>query len=146
MTARGIPSTVTNAEDVMRALGGQLLRFAAVGVASTLAYLLLYSGLRGAIGPFAANSVALLVTAVANTAANRKLTFGKQGSEKLARQHFEGLVVFGLGLGLTNGALALLGAGAPRVVELTVLMVASVTTTLARFAVMRFWVFHPRRD
>ncbi|MEU5693254.1 GtrA family protein [Actinosynnema sp. NPDC020468] len=130
----------------MRALGGQLLRFAVVGAVSTLAYLVLYSGLRGVMGPFAANSAALLVTAVANTAANRRLTFGRQGRAGLARQHVEGLVVFGLGLGLTNGALALLGAGAPPVVELVVLVLASVTTTLARFAVLRYWVFHPRRD
>ena len=60
-------------------LTGQLMRFAAVGVASTLAYLALYALLRTGVGPQTANLVALLVTAVANTAANRRLTFGVRG-------------------------------------------------------------------
>ena len=55
-------------------LTGQLLRFAAVGVASTFAYLALYALLRLGVGPQWANLIALLVTAVANTAANRRLT------------------------------------------------------------------------
>src|SRR6266487_2389870 len=50
---------------------GQLLRFAGIGVASTVAYLLLYAVLRTAAGPQLANLLALLVTAMANTAANR---------------------------------------------------------------------------
>src|SRR6201991_2682499 len=61
---------------VPSALPGQLVRFAMVGAISTLAYVVLYALLRGAVGPFAANLVALVVTAVANTAANRRLTFG----------------------------------------------------------------------
>src|SRR6516165_5571367 len=49
----------------------QVLRFATIGAASTLAYLLLYSGLRSVLGAQAANAIALLLTAIANTAANR---------------------------------------------------------------------------
>ena len=64
---------------------GQLVRFAVIGLASTLAYLLLYVLLRGALGPFGANLVALVVTAVANTAANRRLTFGLRGRRGRAR-------------------------------------------------------------
>jgi hypothetical protein len=63
-------------------LTGHLLRFGAVGVASTLAYLLLYAVLRTGVGPQWANLVALLVTAVANTAANRRLTFGVRGTDR----------------------------------------------------------------
>jgi len=47
-------------------------RFAAIGVVSTLAYALLYLALRGPLGAGAANAMALAVTAVANTAANRR--------------------------------------------------------------------------
>jgi putative flippase GtrA len=56
----------------------QLVRFAAVGTASTLTYVALYALLcQGlGLGAQAANLAALGVTAVANTAANRRLTFG----------------------------------------------------------------------
>ena len=45
-------------------------------MASTLAYLLLYLLLRTGLGAQPANLLALLLTAVGNTAANRRLTFG----------------------------------------------------------------------
>jgi hypothetical protein len=61
-------------------LSRQVLRFAAIGIASTLGYVLLFVLLRGSIGPQGANLAALLVTAVANTSANRRLTFGITGS------------------------------------------------------------------
>src|SRR4051812_17825269 len=84
----------------------QLLRFAAVGVASTAAYALLYLMLRAPAGPFTANALALLLTAVANTAANRRLTFGVRGSSGVLEDHAVGLLAFAAGLALTSGALA----------------------------------------
>jgi putative flippase GtrA len=129
-------------------LAGQLLRFAAVGVASTLAYLLLYAILRIGVGPQAANLVALLVTAVANTAANRRLTFGVRGTDRAWRHQAQGLVVFAVGLGLTSGSLALLDAlsGHPATsVELAVLVVANLVATGVRFLMMRIWVFRAAR-
>jgi putative flippase GtrA len=77
-------------------------------VLSTLAYFLLYLGLREVTGPQAANLLALLVTAVANTAANRRLTFGLTGSDGALRHHAGGLLAFGFGLALTSGSLGLL--------------------------------------
>ena len=52
--------------------------------------------------------MALVVTAVANTAANRRLTFGVRGRAGAATSQVQGLIVFFLGLALTTGALALL--------------------------------------
>ena len=57
--------------------------FAVIGVASTLAYLVIYLLLREGLRAQAANAIALLVTAVANTAANRRLTFGLRGRQRL---------------------------------------------------------------
>jgi putative flippase GtrA len=124
-------------------LTGQLLRFAAVGLASTLAYLLLYAVLRTGAGPQWANLVALLITAVANTAANRRLTFRVRGTDGAWRHQAQGLVVFAIGLGLTGGSLALLHAltDAPTRVELGVLVIANLIATGMRFLLMRSWVF-----
>ena len=58
------------------------------------------------VGAQAANFVALLVTAVANTAANRRFTFGVRGAARAARHHVEGLIVFGIALAITSGSLA----------------------------------------
>ncbi|MFC3502309.1 glycosyltransferase [Micromonospora krabiensis] len=125
----------------------QLARFAAVGVASTLAYLLLFVATRGLLGAQSANLLALLLTAVANTAANRRLTFGISGRRHAGRHHLQGLLAFGLGLALTSGALAALHATttAPgRPLELTVLVGANLVATVLRFVLLRLGMHHRR--
>ena len=137
----------TYSENETPGLAGQLVRFAAIGVASTLAYLLLFLVLRGPFGAQGANFLALLLTAVANTAANRRITFGVRGAVDRFRHQVQGLVVFVIGLALTSASLAVLAAAVPdasRWVELTVLVAANVGATLVRFLLFRSWVF-PRR-
>jgi putative flippase GtrA len=126
----------------------QLVRFAAIGVSSTLAYLVLFLLLRTAVGAQPANFAALLVTAIGNTALNRRLTFGIRGRAGAGRHQFEGLIVFGLGLALTSGSLALLnGSTTPGLVlEITVLVLANLAATVLRFLLLRGWVFNPRRQ
>jgi putative flippase GtrA len=141
---RGAPPTPGSGEG----LAPQLVRFAAIGAVSTLAYLLLYAGLRGVTTAQPANLIALLVTALANTAANRRLTFGVRGGTGAVRHQLEGLAVFALGVALTSGALGLLAALAPhagRGIELAVLVLANAVVTVLRFLLFRAWVFHPRR-
>jgi putative flippase GtrA len=119
-------------------------RFLAIGVASTIAYAVLYVLLAGAVGSGWANGLALAVTAIANTAANRRLTFGVRGRDGFVRQHAMGALVFVLTLALTTGALVLLHALAPappRVLEAAVLVVASAYATVTRYVGLRFWVF-----
>jgi glycosyltransferase involved in cell wall biosynthesis len=121
-----------------------LTRFLAVGVFSTFAYAVLYLLLRGGLGAAGANAVALAVTAVGNTQANRWWTFRLRGSEGLLRQHAMGALVFVLTLGLTSGALAvlqLLDPSPSRMLELSVLVVASVCATVTRYLALRTWVF-----
>ena len=129
-------------------LVGQLLRFAVVGVLSTLAYLAIFVLLRSALGAQPANLAALLLTAVANTAANRRLTFGIRGGVGVARAQLQGLVVFGLGLALTGGALwGLQAVTTPsRAAEVALLLAANATATLLRFLLFRGWVFRPARQ
>lgn len=140
----GRPPLRPSPSDAPSGLVRQLMRFGAVGVASTCAYLLLYVLLRGLAGAQAANLVALLLTAIANTAANRRLTFGVRGAVGVVRHQFQGLLVFTLALGLTSGSLAVLtlvDQEASRLVELGVLVVANLAATLLRFVLLRSWVF-----
>jgi putative flippase GtrA len=125
----------------------QFVRFAIVGALSTLAYLAIFMLLRGSVGAQPANLVALLLTAVANTAANRRLTFGIRGGAGAARAQLQGLVVFGLGLALTSGTLWGLHAatGTPsRTAEVAALVAANAAATLLRFVLFRGWVFRSR--
>jgi putative flippase GtrA len=123
---------------------GQTIRFALVGVMSTVAYLVLFLVLRGPTGAQTANVLALLTTAVLNTAANRRLTFGLRDRKGRWRQQAQGLAVFGLALAVTSGALAALHALSPEaggVAETSVLVLANAGATVVRFVLFRSWVF-----
>jgi glycosyltransferase involved in cell wall biosynthesis len=125
----------------------RLIRFMGVGVVSTIAYALLYLLLRSPLGPEGANALALAATAVANTHANRRLTFGISGRRDLVRQHAMGAFMYVLTLGLTTGALAVLHGldpGAGRALELAVLVAAGICATVTRYMALRSWVFAPR--
>ncbi|MEV6657087.1 glycosyltransferase [Nocardia fluminea] len=122
---------------------GQLVRFAIVGVTSTLAYIALYLLLQPLVGSQGANLLSLLVTAVGNTAANRAFTFGVRGRGDALSHQFQGLAIFAFGLAITSGSLFALhrwAPDAPVAVELTVLITANLVATLARFVGLR-WVF-----
>jgi putative flippase GtrA len=126
------------------ALPLQIVRFAVIGVASTIAYVLLFLMLRVIMSAQAANVISLLVTAVANTAANRRVTFGISGRSNAARHQFKGLIAFGIGLALTSGALVALNAGSAqpgRGTEISVLIAANLVATVIRFLLYRHWVF-----
>jgi putative flippase GtrA len=115
-----------------------------IGVLSTVAYALIYLLARGALGPGLANALALAVTAVANTAANRLITFGVRGRRGLLRQFAMGSFVYALTLGLTTGALAVLHgieAAPSPYVEVAVLVVAGAAATVTRYVALRSWVF-----
>lgn len=137
---RGVIAGQTNA------LFSQVVRFAVVGLGSTLAYLLIFWGFRHVVDAQWANFIALLVTAVANTAINRFFTFGVTGRRGAVGHHVQGLVVFGLGWALTSGALwGLHRVGDPSVpVEATALILANLAATLLKFLLFRWWVFNPK--
>ncbi|PRX97732.1 glycosyltransferase [Allonocardiopsis opalescens] len=129
-------------------MGRQLPVFAVIGAVSTLAHLALFTLLLQVWPAVAANAVALAVCSVANTAANRRFTFGVVGREGAVRHQVEGALVFLLGLGLSTGALALLhlAVAEPAAwVEVVSVLAANVLATLARFLLLRGWVFHPGR-
>ena len=119
---------------------GQMVRFGIVGVVSTVAYALLYLLLHPAMGAQAANLSALLLTAIANTAANRAFTFGVRGRSGVARHQMHGLLVFAFGLAITSGSLFALHRFDPTVskeFELSGLVLANLVATLVRFVALR---------
>jgi glycosyltransferase involved in cell wall biosynthesis len=128
-------------------LSSAVARFLIIGVLSTLAYAALYLMARGPLGAGMANAVALALTAVANTQANRRFSFRIRGRHGLLRQHAAGALVYVLALALTGGALAVLDrldAHPGRLVEVAVLVVASAAATVTRWFALRSWVFARR--
>ena len=107
---------------------------------STVAYFVIYLLLRDPIGAQPANLAALLITAIGNTATNRRMTFGVRGGRRLLTHHLGGLVAFGFGLLLTSGSLWLLHTAAPgvdRMIEVIVLIFANAIATVVRFLTLR---------
>jgi putative flippase GtrA len=124
--------------------GTQVALFAMIGVFSTAAYAVLYLLLRTLLSPFLANATALVATAVANTAANRRITFGIRGRHRALRHQVQGLAIFAVGLGVTTGSLWLLHATTASpdpFTEMVVLTLANLFVTVMRFVALRLWVF-----
>jgi putative flippase GtrA len=119
---------------------GQMVRFGIVGIASTVAFALLYLLFHPAMGAQAANLTALLITAIGNTAANRAFTFRIRGRTGVARHQLHGLLVFAFGLAITSGSLFLLhryDSTVGKGVELAALVLANLVATLVRFIALR---------
>jgi glycosyltransferase involved in cell wall biosynthesis len=146
-TRRTVSIGVDRRPPAASSVARQARRFATIGVLSTLAYAGLYSLLRGIAAAPLANALALTATAVGNTAANRRLTFGVRGRRTLGRDLLAGLLAHGVALSITTPAAALLGAvaaHASRPVELVVLIAANALATVARFVLLRSWIAGPR--
>jgi len=109
-------------------------------VVSTVVFGLLLAVLSGPLGWVAADVAALSIYSVANTAANRRLTFAIRGSHRRVRQLRDGLVLAALPLVTTLAAvLATGGMSAPA--RVLVVTLASGLSALARFVLLRRWVF-----
>lgn len=129
-------------------VGAHVVRFGVVGVASTLLHLGLFATLASGagLGAQTANAMALLLSTIANTWANRRWTFGIRGSEGMARHHAQALLVFAGTWAMTSGALGLLHQAwpaTPVAVETLVIGVANVVATVLKFVAMRSWIFAP---
>jgi len=124
----------------------QVASFAAIGVFSTMAYIALYGLLRTTTSPVLANLVALALTAVANTAANRRLTFDVRGRDGFVTDQAAGLVAFAVALAITTGAVGLLQLLAPTAglpIEVAVVVAANAAATVVRFILLRSWIDRP---
>jgi putative flippase GtrA len=132
----------------IRSIWDEARSFATIGIASTIAYVVLFTALRSVASATIANAVALIVTAIGNTAANRRLTFGKTGRASLLRDHAAGLAAFGIALAITTGAVDLLERVAlnpGRALEIIVLVAANALASVTRFVFLRTWISAERR-
>jgi putative flippase GtrA len=140
-----VPTALRDLRGVARLLWQtRLARFMTIGAGSTIAYALLFVALAGTLGSRGANIAALTLTAVANTAANRRFTFGVRGRRRVVRDHLGGLLVYVIALTLTDFSLVLLhrlDARPPRLLEVTALVLASLCATAARYVGMSSWLF-----
>lgn len=123
--------------------GRQIVVFAKIGVLSTVISLLLFLWLRDATGAVVANLIAVGATALANTWANRRYTFGHKDARERGRHYMGGVAISLAGLGLTSLALANVAGSAAQVLVLVLLM-SWTLTTIARFGLLRGWVFRSR--
>jgi putative flippase GtrA len=130
-----------------RPLTEQLVRFASIGIVSTVVFAILFALLAPVAGVVAADIVALAACTFANTAANRRLTFSLSGRRARARHHARGLAVGLLPLSLNLlalGAAWLLGVGSTAG-YLLALTVSNAIGAAARFSLLQRWVFAPAR-
>jgi putative flippase GtrA len=131
-----------------RSFTSQVIRFAAVGGASTIAYALLFLMLQPLFGGQSANILSLLLTTLGSTWAHRWVTFGVTGSLGAIRHQVQGLAVFGLAWGITAGSLLALHVIDPHagpVTDMVVLVAANLVEGVVRFFLLRCWVFRARR-
>jgi putative flippase GtrA len=126
------------------ALRGQLVGFVLVGLAGTAAYLAVYALLRIVLPADVANITARLAVAVPTTWVNGRHTF--QSRVSVPRLYAGALVTVAVGLVVTSLPLAaeqaLLGVH-DRPAELLTLAGATTVATVARFLLMRTWLFRP---
>ena len=123
-------------------LSRQVITFASVGIASTVAYAIVYALLRLFASPAVANLLALVTTSLANTAANRRLTFGVRGRRGFWRDQLAGMGALGVAIAITSAAIATLHMTAPHagvVAEITLLTGANAAATITRFYLLRVW-------
>lgn len=123
--------------------GRQIVVFAKIGVLSTLVSLALFLWLRGSTGAVVANLIAVGATALGNTWANRRYTFGYKDARGRGRHYMGGVVISLAGLGLSSLALANVSADNPggSLAQVLVLLTTWSLATFARFALLRQWVF-----
>jgi putative flippase GtrA len=132
-----------------QATADQLLSFAGVGVLSTLSYLLLFAFGAKALGPLAANAVALAFCTLVNTALHRSLASGRAGTahRHATRPRFVAMAAALYAVSLAFTTTALLVVGALGVTSLTAALVAvtvaNAGASLVRFALLRGWAFRP---
>jgi putative flippase GtrA len=126
----------------------QVVTFAVVGLSTTVLHVTLFLLLRESLGSIGANALALLIATPVNTALNRMATFRVHGRNRVVRDHLQAGAIFLAGLAITSLAIWIfeqLWPQHPAVVGVLAVLLANGTITVARFLLLRAWVFNPVR-
>ncbi len=130
----------------IQATSAELLRFAGVGVFSTLAYIGVFAALWSLVGGFAANTLSVLCCGVANVAIHHRLAWRGAPDGGRKQRAVQTAALLGLSLAVTTGALvvamALDTASLPA--ALVAVTLANGLAAMVRFWLLRTWVFKPR--
>lgn len=135
--------------DRLRALAPQIGKFAVIGVASTLFYLVVFAAMRPSAGNQWANILALLISTVFNTALNRRFTFEVKGSGGATRVQLQSLILLAITVAVTAGGLEILRQLDPRangLISTGTVGAGNVIATVVRFFLLRRWLAPTRDD
>jgi putative flippase GtrA len=123
----------------------QLLRFAGVGLISTLGYLFLFVAWRPLIGPIGANAVAMAIATLFNTAVHRELSHTADGQDRRGRLYAVAGGLYAVSLAFTTLGLLVAQLVVPSALlpELVAITLANLAAAVFRFAVLRAWIFRP---
>jgi putative flippase GtrA len=123
----------------------ELLRFAGVGILSTLGYLFLFVAWRPVFGALGANALAMAIATLFNTAVHRELSQGRDGRTRRGHMVAVAAGLYAVSLALTTLALLVASWVAPGALlaELGALAVANAFAATVRFSVLRAWIFRP---
>ena len=126
-----------------RVLSGQVVRFAIVGAASTVLALGLFALFDQFMGRQLANFVALVLSTVINTTANRYFTFGVRGSQGHAKVQLQSLALLAVTWAVTAVALVILhhvAPGASTFWATVTVGLGNFIATAVRFVLLRRWM------
>ena len=122
------------------------MRFAVVGVGSTLLSATLFATFAHWTSHQGANALSLVLSTVANTAVNRRFTFGVQGRDGAVRLHLQSLVLLAVSWATTAGALWALAHLAPDAspwLATATFLGGNAVATVIRFGLLRRWLATP---
>jgi putative flippase GtrA len=138
-------SSASTPPAISQVAADQLLRFAGVGLISTLGYLFLFIAWRPLVGDFGSNALALAICTLFNTAVHRELARSMQGARHQGRFIVVSAGLFAISLALTSLGLvaAHAVAGPSLLAPLIAVTVANAAAAVLRFAILRAWIFRP---
>jgi len=124
----------------------ELLRFAGVGAVSTVAYVALFAALEPGLGSYLANAVAIVLCSLGNTGVHRGMAGSARHGLDRPRRMAVAAGLMGVSLAATTVALAAVRAvGLDALLpELVAVGTANAVAAIARFAILRTWVFRPQ--